>query len=75
METKSFCKECGSKFQSYEQDWYDEYTGEKVFKSGCSREGCRKHCDVLGGCDYIKKWFFGIEVICKRCGHTWGNYM
>ena len=68
-----FCKNCGSAYHNYEQGWYDEYTGKKMFKWGCSKYGCPEHCFIMGGCIYTQKHFWS-PLICERCGHIWGEY-
>ena len=70
----NYCKVCGSKFEMYEQGWYDEYTGKKVWKVGCSKYGCKEHCFIIGGCIYTRKYFWSPRFICERCGHKWGEY-
>ena len=69
-----YCKDCGSVFKNYEQGYFDENTGFHVWKMGCSGYGCKNHCDILGGCLYVRKWNWGIELVCERCGHKWGEY-
>lgn len=61
---KRFCRECGTKLQTVECNYYDEETGKKVKKDICPKVGCTKNCDFYG-CevtDYLWK-----KNRCTKC--------
>lgn len=76
VQMPSFCKACGAPLSLFEQGYYDEYTGKKVFKWGCSRMGCEEHCYIRGGHRFKGKYWFPIPYVaaCKDCGYEPQDY-
>lgn len=71
---KLYCKKCGTKLIEFEDDGFDEETGEKVFSMACPNETCEAHCHFFGHVWRRYGWWH-CDVECARCGYRPPDYL